>query len=218
MPLADNFLNSLLIYGSMLKIAQGAEAVIYKDNNEIIKERFSKKYRLSCLDESLRQFRTRREAKVLGKLAEMNFPAPQLQNFSDKRRSIVMDFVPGEKLKDVLKFGDVYEQFAREIGQRVGQLHQANLIHGDLTTSNMIVHQDNRVLYLIDFGLSFFSEKAEDKAVDLFLLERSLGSTHYEFPELFDTVLAGYEETNPEFAAVLERLKSVQKRGRNKKK
>ena len=202
----------------MIKLAQGAEAIVYKDNNEVIKERFSKKYRLEHLDESLRKFRTRREAKILGKLAEMNFPAPGLQNFSDKRMSIVMDFIPGEKLKDVLEQGDDYQQLAKEVGERVAKLHEKHIIHGDLTTSNMIQHQDNGKIHFIDFGLSFFSEKVEDKAVDLFLLDRALESTHYQnYPAIFKNVIEGYKESYPEAAKVLERFQAVKKRGRNKK-
>ncbi|MEW5897248.1 MAG: RIO1 family regulatory kinase/ATPase [Nanoarchaeota archaeon] len=235
----------------MHKIAQGAEAIVYKDSNDVIKERFSKKYRLSHLDESLRKFRTRREAKLLRKLEELNFPAPRLKEFSDKRMSIVMDFIPGEKLKDVLKGaegGDNYKQLAREIGQKVGQLHENNIIHNDLTTSNMIkitkmmkkarngdeddddddeFEEENepemtdtkkRELSFIDFGLSFFSEKAEDKAVDLFLLDRGLESTHFEhYPDIFGKVIEGYKETYPDADKVLERFEQVRKRGRNKK-
>jgi len=203
----------------MLKIAQGAEAILYKDNNEVIKERFSKKYRLAHLDESLRKFRTRREAKILGRLQELNFPAPHLKDFSDKRMSIVMDFIPGEKLKDLLQAKDNFEQLAKEIGQRVAKLHQANIIHGDLTTSNMIKHQVTGKLHLIDFGLSSFSEKVEDKAVDLFLLDRTLESTHFElYPDIFTQALEGYKENNPQAKEILERLEQVKMRGRNKRK
>lgn len=231
----------------MEKIAQGAEAILYKDHNDVIKERFSKKYRLPHLDESLRKFRTRREAKILNKLEELNFPAPHLKEFSDKRMSIVMDFIPGEKLKDVLKRGDDYKQLAREIGQKVGQLHQNHIIHNDLTTSNMILSKDSALnaggdededdgeeeseeeyeetifnkgeLNFIDFGLSFFSEKIEDKAVDLFLLDRGLESTHFEhYPEIFEEVVEGYKEVYPDAETVLERFEQVRKRGRNKKK
>jgi len=202
----------------MIKIAQGAEAIVYKDNNEIIKERFSKKYRLEHLDESLRKFRTRREAKVLGKLAEIDFPAPNLKEFSDKRMSIVMDFVPGDKLKDVLEAGDDYQKLAMEVGERVAKLHEKHIIHGDLTTSNMIKHQDNGKIHLIDFGLSFFSEKVEDKAVDLFLLDRALESTHYQnYPGIFDKAIEGYRKFYPEAAKIMERFEAVKKRGRNKK-
>ena len=203
----------------MIKIAQGAEAILYQDNNKVIKERFSKKYRLEHLDKSLRQFRTRREAKVLGKLEELKFPSPHLLDFSDKRMSITMDFVPGEKLRDVLLKGDDYQILASEVGEKVGKLHVHNIIHGDLTTSNMIQHQETRELNIIDFGLSFFSEKVEDKAVDLFLLDRALESKHYQhYPEIFENVLEGYKKSNPDAALVLERFTAVKKRGRNKNK
>ena len=85
----------------MKLIAQGAEAKLYRENATIIKERLAKAYRHPELDESLRQFRTRREAKVLQKLEDLQFPAPHLREFSDKRMSIVMDFVPGNTLKEV---------------------------------------------------------------------------------------------------------------------
>ena len=211
----DSFLYQRYIYGLMLKIAQGAEAIIYKDNQTVIKERFSKKYRLAHLDESLRQFRTRRGAKILGRLEEMNFPAPHLLHFSDKRMSITMDFLPGEKLRDVLDKGDDFQQLGRKMGENIGLLHKENIIHGDLTTSNMIVHQSK--LRFLDFGLSSFSEKIEDKAVDLFLLERALESKHHQlYPDIFNQVLEGYKESNPEAEEVLQRLEQVRSRGRNK--
>ncbi len=207
----------------MIKLAQGAEAVIFREGDKVIKERLSKGYRIPEIDESLRKFRTRREAKVLQRLEEMEFPAPHLQEFSDKSMSITMDFIPGRKLRDVLLGGDEtednYQQLAQEFGQKVGRLHAEDIIHGDLTTSNMIVHQLTGELNFIDFGLSSFSEKIEDKAVDLFLLDRSLESKHYLFyPEIFDRVVEGYKETNPEAEEVLKRFEEVCKRGRNKKK
>jgi Kae1-associated kinase Bud32 len=202
----------------MIEIAQGAEAKLYKDKTRVIKERFSKAYRLPQLDDALRKFRTRRESKILQKLEDLNFPAPHLQEFSDKRMSIVMDFIPGEKLRDVLRQKNQdFELLAKEIGQKVAKLHQANIIHNDLTTSNIIKHGESGKLNIIDFGLSFFSDKIEDKAVDLFLLDRTLESTHNElYPELFEKVVEGYKD-NPEAQKVLERLEEVKKRGRNKK-
>ncbi len=203
----------------MLKIAQGAEAVLYRDNAKVIKERISKSYRLAHLDESLRKFRTRREAKILQKMEEVNFPAPHLQEFCDKRMSITMDFIPGELLKDVLKRSDDYQQLAREVGEKVGKLHQNNIVHSDLTTSNMIKRKETGEINFIDFGLSYFSEKIEDQAVDLFLLDRALESTHYEiYPKVFDEVLKGYRKSYPNAEKVLARFEEVRLRGRNKRK
>ncbi len=215
------FLSTSIFLLPMIKIAHGAEAVLYKDQDRgtIIKERLSKAYRLPHLDNSLRQFRTRREAKILQKLETLNFPAPQLRDFSDKRMSLVMDFIPGAKLGDVLAEDDDYEVLAQEIGKKVGLLHNNNLIHGDLTTSNMIQHADTGEIFLIDFGLSSFSDKKEDKAVDLHLLDRALESKHYGlYPDIFEKVLEGYKESNPGAAEVLQRFAQVRKRGRNKKK
>ena len=113
---------------------------------------------------------------------------------------------------------DNFQHLAQEIGQRIGQLHKADIIHSDLTTSNMIKHQETGEVNFIDFGLSFFSEKAEDKAVDLFLLDRALETTHIDlYPEIFEQVLEGYQRDNPQGKEVLDRLEIVRKRGRNKK-
>jgi len=213
------FLNDMFLIPLMQKIAQGAEAVIYRDADRVIKERLSKGYRIPQIDDSLRKFRTRREAKVLQRLEQMNFPAPRLLASSDQDMTLTMEFVSGSKLRDVLESGDVYSKFAREMGERIGELHAHDIIHGDLTTSNMIVDAHTGKLNLIDFGLSFFSEKVEDKAVDLFLLDRALNSKHYSiYPDVFEKSLEGYCETNPRFAEVLNRFNQVEKRGRNKNK
>jgi len=201
----------------MHKIAQGAEAVLYRENEVVIKERLSKGYRLPQIDEELRKFRTRREAKILGRLNELNYPAPRLLDMSDKQMTVTMDFIAGSKLRDVIEEGDEYQQLARTVGRMVGTLHKEDIVHGDLTTSNMIIEDKTHALKLIDFGLSSFSVKFEDKAVDLFLLNRALESKHYQhYPDIFEKVLEGYYETNPEAAKVLERYNAVMKRGRNK--
>jgi len=129
-----------------------------------------------------------------------------------------MDFIPGEKLVDLLQQDNIHF-LAKQIGKKISQLHQKHIIHGDLTTSNMIQHQDTKELHFIDFGLSFFSERAEDKAVDLFLLDRALESKHYQlYPEIFNQVLASYVENNPQAQTILNRFQKVKARGRNKNK
>ncbi len=205
----------------MHKIAQGAEAVIYQDGNDIIKERFAKHYRLPQIDESLRKFRTRREAKIIQKLEEMNFPAPHLKEFSDTRMAITMNFIPGPKARDILLQSDEpdeHHKLAQQMGGRIAQLHNANIIHGDLTTSNMLLSEKYQELAFIDFGLSFFSDKIEDKAVDLFLLDRALQGTHFKiYPSIFQLVLDSYQRDCSNAPEILARFEKVKARGRNKK-
>jgi len=197
----------------MKLIAQGAEAKLFKNEEVILKDRFVKTYRHPQIDASLRKFRTKREAKVLQKLKDLNIPAPELVEL--KESQIFMSNIPGEKLRDVLNL-ETKEEYAKEIGKKVALLHQNDIIHGDLTTSNMIFNEE---IYLIDFGLSFFSIKTEDKAVDLHLLHQALQSKHHEIADdCFDIILTTYQENYEEAKPVLTRLQAVQNRGRNKKK
>ena len=193
-------------------LGQGAEATVRQVGNEVIKERQEKDYRFQHLDEKLRKSRTRREAKIINKLAEINFPSPRLRSMCDKRMLIAMDFVEGPKVRDILEDN---VNICEEIGQKIALLHQHDIVHGDLTTSNMILGKE---VNFIDFGLSFVSAKVEDKAVDLHLLRQALESKHFKiYDQAFKKVLKGYK-TYEDSEEVLNRLKLVEKRGRNKHK
>ena len=103
----------------------------------------------------------------------------------------------------------------KQIGEWIALLHNNAIMHGDLTTSNMLINEEGK-LFLIDFGLSFQSTKLEDKAVDIHLLEQALESTHYKDKEqLFVAFMKGYEQSE-DYYKVLERLDEVRKRGKNK--
>ena len=215
----------------MRRIAQGAEAVLTKDENKIIKERIKKGYRIREIDENLRKFRTKREAKVIEKLVGVS---PELTKIDEENYKIEMEFVEGKLLRDYLDEKN-YEKICNKIGENVALVHDKNIIHGDLTTSNMILKNDTRrnskgiscvpemqgisgKIYFIDFGLSFFSHKIEDKAVDLHLLKQALESKHYKFwDRAFNAVLEGYKKSENS-VEVIKRLEQVEKRGRYKQK
>lgn len=196
----------------MKKIEQGAEAVIYQEKNLIVKDRLEKTYRHPHIDSQLRKFRTKREAKVIQKLKQINFPAPEL--IKQDNQKIHMEFIPGKKVRDI--FNKNYKKLAQEIGKKLAILHQNHIVHGDLTTSNMIF---NKEIHFIDFGLSFFSEKKEDKAVDLHLLERAMESKHFQvYPDCFKLALKSYQKHYPDSNQIIKRLETVKSRGRNKNK
>ena len=196
----------------MQKIAQGAEAVLYKKEDTIVKDRVVKSYRHPEIDSRLRKRRTRREAKVISKLSEIGFPVPKLIDSCDKKMSITMSHLDGDKVRDVLHKD--HKKLSREIGRKIGILHKNDIIHADLTTSNMILEDE---IHFIDFGLSFFSTKIEDKAVDLHLLDRALESYHYKiYKDCIEEALKGYTKTYADAKQVLLRLEEVKRRGRNK--
>src|SRR3989338_11652770 len=157
----------------MKLLSQGAEAKLFLEDGKVIKNRFRKTYRISEIDERLRKSRTKREAKILGKLQKINFPVPRLISNNEKD-TLSIQYINGTLLKNILNKKNCIK-LSREIGEKVAILHNNNIIHHDLTTSNMIF---NKEVYFIDFGLSFFSTKIEDRAVDLHLLKEALESKH----------------------------------------
>jgi|SRR3989344_275206 len=197
----------------MILIKQGAEANIYLDENKIIKKRIKKNYRINLIDDKIRKFRTRREAKVIEKVDN----APKLIRFSDKDMTIETEYIDGEILTKLFDKSDLTEKkkLCSSIGEKIAEMHNKDIIHGDLTTSNMIKKDK---IYFIDFGLSFFSKKPEDKAVDLHLLKEVLKAKHHNDYELcFDFIIKGYKKSK-NFKEVLDRLEKVESRGRYKKK
>ena len=194
----------------MKLIGRGAEAELYLDKNKVVKKRISKNYRIKELDVPLRKFRTRREAKIIEKLPK-EIPVPELLKIDDKNMNLEMSYIKGKKVRDVL---DNKIKICREIGQKIALMHNLGIIHGDLTTSNMIY---NKQVYFIDFGLSFFSEKIEDKAVDLHLLRQALESKHYTvYEKAFKLVLDGYKSKAKNYNQIMKRFEQVELRGRNK--
>jgi len=197
-------------------LQEGAEAVIYKKTKDsvitILKHRRDKKYRIAQLNELLISKRTRREAKVLKKLSNV-INVPELI-FCDKISKIEMEFISGIKLRDIL---DNKIELAQKVGVMLAKMHDLDIIHGDLTTSNMILSEDKE-LFFIDFGLSQFSKRLEDKAVDIHLFKQALESKHHKiFDSAYKKFVLGYK-SSLKADKVFQRLKNVENRGRNKKK
>jgi TP53 regulating kinase-like protein len=195
-------------------IAQGAEAKIFLNKNIINKQRIVKSYRHQILDEKIRKSRTKKEAKLLTKsLTQAKINTPKVLN--QDKFNIEIEFIPGDKLSETLNTYNEKKQFKlmQNLGKQVASLHQQNIIHGDLTTSNTILKKDN--LFIIDFGLGFISARLEDKAVDLHLIKQALEAKHFQNHEkLFKSFLKGYKYS--ETKQVLEQLKKVEARGRYK--
>jgi Kae1-associated kinase Bud32 len=201
----------------MKKIAQGAEAIIYLDGDKIIKERVKKTYRHEEIDKRIRKKTTRFEARLLRKAADI-VPVPKVLKDCDRAMVIEMEFIEGKKLRDVVDNMSKEERVNvfKRVGRKVAKLHNNDIIHGDLTTSNILIREK---IYFIDFGLGFISSKVEDKAVDLHLLKQALASKHHKhFEELFSAVMDGYREEIKEFDKFHERFLKVESRGRYKKK
>ena len=182
--------------------------------NSVVKERVAKSYRHPVLDEEIRRKRNKREASVLKKLFDAGLPVPRVIKTTDY--SLELEKISGNTASTELENANSAVGLAREMGGLIAMIHSLGVIHGDLTPANFIV---SKKLYAIDFGLSFHSLKAEDKATDLHVLEESLEAKYPKrWKELWQAVLEGYAEEAKDYAEVSQRLVKVNLRGRYKMK
>ncbi len=196
-------------------IARGAEAVITKTGTIITKTRIEKSYRYPELDQKIRKLRTRGEAKILERISKI-IPSPKIISSDEKTSKIEMRYIAGKKLSENLDKIKDYQKVCEKIGNNLAKIHDANIIHGDLTTSNMILGKDGKV-YFIDYGLSFNSPRIEDRAVDLHLIKQALEAKHPTiYEKAFRSVIKGYTRQSKTAKQTIAQLDKVEKRGRYK--
>lgn len=202
----------------MKLIKTGAEAEIYlsewQGRKVALKKRIPKTYRHEEIDRRLREARTKLEAKMISEARTFGISTPIIYDVDTKESQITMEFVDGERIKEALHIRKPEEQkhLCLEIGKCLGKLHVNHLIHGDLTTSNMILKDDR--IYFIDFSLGGKSKEIEPKGVDLHLLMEAFESTHSEILDMFSYVLDGYREEYDYADKVIDKVKEIEKRGR----
>ena len=197
----------------MVEIARGAEAVIEKEEEIVRKSRITKNYRLKQIDEKLRKQRTRNEASLMRVARRIDIAVPRVIEETDF--AIEMEYIDGNKVKDV--FEKDYEKLSEKMAKSIANLHVHDIVHGDLTTSNMLLKDDD--IYFIDFGLGFTSKRPEDKAIDLFLLHEAIESTHHTvLSGAWQIILNTYRKEYPEAESVIKALQKIEKRRRYTKK
>ncbi|KAH6722058.1 kinase-like protein [Leptodontidium sp. MPI-SDFR-AT-0119] len=233
-------------------ITQGAEALLFRSTYLLpeipcaLKYRPSKPYRHPILDQRLTKHRILSEARVLVKCRKEGVPVPAVYALDELNGWLMIEWIEGEVVRVRLnewlkrrKDAGIQEGvddnelvgLMRRVGDAVGKLHAVGVVHGDLTTSNLMLRPwskevmngiapEDKVLdgeiVLIDFGLASQNSQDEDRAVDLYVLERAFGSTHPRAESLFKEVLSAYRESFKGGNVVLKKLEDVRMRGRKR--
>ncbi|KAI9055556.1 hypothetical protein LZ554_000503 [Drepanopeziza brunnea f. sp. 'monogermtubi'] len=234
-------------------VTQGAEALLFRSTYLLpslpcaLKYRPPKPYRHPILDQRLTKHRILSEARVLAKCRREGVPVPAVYALDETKGWMMVEWIEGEvvriRVNEWLKRrkeggvregeddGELVGLMAR-VGEAVGRMHAVGVIHGDLTTSNLMLRPRGRQgmeggsvegeklldgeIVLIDFGLASQSMQDEDRAVDLYVLERAFGSTHPRAESLFKEVLAAYGKSFNGGLVVLKKLEEVRMRGRKR--
>ncbi|KAF9512049.1 hypothetical protein BS47DRAFT_1372903 [Hydnum rufescens UP504] len=230
--------STLKLIESSKLIKQGAEAKIYVTTlhpNEppiLLKHRFSKKYRHAALDSSLTRARVAGEARAILRCLRSEVRVPGIRMVDAEEGVLGLELIDGKAVRQILpgggddddgEFGVTHDEIMTLIGTEIAKMHLANVIHGDLTTSNMMLRRrppnchPPAEIVLIDFGLTSTSGLPEDKAVDLYVLERAFSSTHPDSEPLFQSVLNAYAAgSGKAWEAISRRLDEVRLRGRKR--
>ncbi|KAF2822234.1 serine/threonine-protein kinase bud32 [Ophiobolus disseminans] len=244
-------------HDKLVPITQGAEALVYKttfltpNTPVVVKYRPPKPYRHPTLDKRLTKQRLLAEARSLVRCRKEGIKVPAVLGADWDEGWLVLEYVEGDTVRRVLdgwahdveeakKSGDgsdgVKEReeamldLMTRVGREVAKLHELGVCHGDLTTSNLMLRQEDKAqtedcaqpplpsgdIYLIDFGLTTASIQEEDKAVDLYVLERAFAATHPAAEPLFQEVLRAYGESSKSAKGVLRKLEGVRMRGRKR--
>ncbi|KAM9178408.1 EKC/KEOPS complex subunit TP53RK [Mergus octosetaceus] len=211
-------------------VQQGAEARVYRGRflgrAAVVKLRFPKRYRHPALEERLSRRRTAQEARSLLRCRRAGIPAPVVYFVDYVTNCIYLEDIVGsitiqDHINSVQDSGSDTSSLlnlAEKMGELLARMHDEDLIHGDLTTSNVLLRPpaEKLDLVLIDFGLSFISGLPEDKGVDLYVLEKAFLSTHPNTETLFKALLKTYGATSKKSGPVMKRLDEVRLRGRKR--
>ena len=236
-------------------LSQGAEGKIFigefLSKKCVVKERFVKKYRVKELDQKLTKNRMLNESKNIARASKLGINVPTLYFVDLIERKIYMEYLENScQLKvilqaiysqnDISQYNSLIDKISNDLGNMISNLHSGDLVHGDLTPSNIILKVkedtnsellnnaekiilDNKTydyMYLIDFGLSSVALSTtsgiEDKAVDLYVLKRAIISSNPKSEELFEKAMDIYQKNCKNGKEIIERYKKVEMRGRKK--
>ncbi len=201
---------------------RGAEAELLLSKIDtwrvVMKRRASKKYRRESLDQKIRRERTYAEASLLHEAKVAGVSVPSIIGIEQQTNSIVMTHVEGSVVRDCLDTMNRRNamRLFESLGSEVGLLHAAGIVHGDLTTSNVVVTPSGQP-FIVDFGLSRRSVEAEDRGVDLHLLQRSIAASHLrDTSPLIKAMARGYGRTAGEkvLRSSLAKAREIARRGR----
>lgn len=227
----------------MTIVSQGAEAKLsigqFNGKQCLTKERFVKNYRHPDLDKHLTRERMRAESKAISRCRTAGINVPAVFHMDLDERKIYLEYF-GDSITAKAYINGIaseantsaddkrLQRLAKEIGTCIGTMHANNIIHGDLTTSNLLLNPaqtngdgdgnsfSDYQLILIDFGLSSYSQNTEQKGVDLYVLERALLSTHSSLPQLFEHILDAYKENAKNCQETIAKFEEVRARGRKR--
>lgn len=198
-------------------LKHGAEAKLFitgfMGKKAVLKTREKKAYRENALDEKILKERLRTECTLLSRARKAGVRTPLIRKINAKDFSIITELIDGKTMKrELLEKPGKAMELCTDAGGNIAKLHSAGIVHGDLTTSNILLHKGK--LFFVDFGLGKLSDKIEDKAVDLLAFKKMFMSTHFAVAAHWKNVEEEYSRNYEKWEEVLKQMQKVEARAR----
>lgn len=218
MPFIEHMPCERMDCSSMNEIAKGAEGSVYKTTylgkDAVVKVRAPKGYRVPELDHRIRTQRVRSEARLIRGARSAGIRTPMIYDVNLTDCSITMEEIKGRSVKSFLdSHPEESQRICRLIGSNIARLHNARICHGDLTTSNMILTDDDQ-LCILDFSMGSAPVGVEGMGVDLRLLERGFNSAHPDIKDAYRFIVEAYCEEKTGSEEVMTKVQEIKDRGR----
>ena len=171
-------------YEIIRKIGDGGMAFVYEAKDRLLNRTVAVKVlRPEFVDDEEFLGKFKREAEAVASLSHPNIVNVYDVGEDGKVHYIVMEFVDGQNLKDIIKNEGTLDEYTalditKQIAKALGAAHKKGIIHRDIKPHNILISNEGRLVKVADFGIA--------KAVSSSTMTSTgsiIGSVHYFSPE-----------------------------------
>lgn len=171
-------------YEIIRKVGDGGMAFVYEANDRLLNRTVAVKVlRPEFVDDEEFLGKFKREAEAVASLSHPNIVNVYDVGEDGKVHYIVMEFIDGQNLKDIIKNEGTLDEYTalditKQIAKALSAAHRKGIIHRDIKPHNILISNEGRIVKVADFGIA----KAVSNST-MTNIGSIIGSVHYFSPE-----------------------------------
>lgn len=171
-------------YQIIRKIGDGGMAFVYQAKDKLLNRIVAVKVlRPEFVDDKDFLAKFKREAEAVANITHPNIVNVYDVGQEGKVHYIVMEYVDGKNLKEIIKDEGVLDEYTalditKQIAQALSAAHKKGVIHRDIKPHNILISNEGRQVKVADFGIA----KAVSNST-ITNIGSIIGSVHYFSPE-----------------------------------
>lgn len=171
-------------YQIIRKIGDGGMAFVYQAKDKLLNRIVAVKVlRPEFVDDKDFLAKFKREAEAVANITHPNIVNVYDVGQEEKVHYIVMEYVDGKNLKEIIKDEGVLDEYTalditKQIAQALSAAHKKGVIHRDIKPHNILISNEGRQVKVADFGIA----KAVSNST-ITNIGSIIGSVHYFSPE-----------------------------------